>query len=83
MFVRIALKLALVAATAAFVWSVIARPSGAHGDKQVYVVRRYDTLWTIASSHYAGDARDAVWRIERTNQLRGPTIRTGERLVLP
>jgi hypothetical protein len=68
---------------AVLVWSTVARPSGAHGHQEVYRVRAYDTLWTIAASHYAGDVRDAVWRIERTNGLRDPTVRPGQRLVLP
>ena len=60
-----------------------ARPSGAHGHKVVYRVRAYDTLWTIASTHYGGDARDAVWQIEQANHLGGTQIVPGERLVLP
>ena len=60
------------------------RPAvGAHGDRTVYRVKPYDTLWTIASSHYAGDVRDGVWQIERANHLGDPTIRPGEVLVLP
>ena len=79
MFVRIFIVIGI----AVLVWSAVARPSGAHGHKVVYRVRAYDTLWTIAASHYGGDVRDAVWRIERTNGLRDPTVRPGERLVLP
>jgi hypothetical protein len=47
------------------------------------VVEPYDTLWTIAASHYAGDARDAVWRIEQRNHLSGGTLHPGQTLVLP
>ena len=79
MFVRIALVLGI----AVLVWSAVARPSGAHGDKVVYRVQPYDTLWTIASTHYGGDVRDAVWRIQRANHLAGGTVRTGQTLVLP
>ena len=79
MFARVALAV-LVAATA---WSALARPSGAHGDRAVYRVRPYDTLWTIAAARYGGDVRDGVWRIERTNHLRDPTLHPGQRLVLP
>jgi nucleoid-associated protein YgaU len=64
-------------------WTIAARPSGAHGDKTVYRVQPYDTLWSIASSHYGGDVRDAVWRIQRANHLPDATIQPGERLVLP
>jgi LysM repeat protein len=76
-------KILILAALALVTWSVVARPSGAHGHKVVYRVQAYDTLWTIASSHYAGDARDAVWQIQQANHLTGTEISPGERLVLP
>ena len=76
-------KALLLAAVAVVVWAVAARPLGAHGDRTLYRVAPYDTLWTIASAHYAGDVRDAVWRIEQANHLSDPTIRPGEVLVLP
>jgi nucleoid-associated protein YgaU len=76
-------KIALIVGTAVLFWSVVARPSEAHGDKTVYRVQAYDTLWTIAASHYSGDVRDAVYRIQRANHLRESTVRPGERLVLP
>lgn len=79
MFVRIALLVGL----AVLVWSMAARSSSAHGARQVIVVKRYDTLWTIAQAHYAGDVRDAIWRIERTNHLTGPGVIPGQKLVLP
>jgi hypothetical protein len=73
----------VLAAAAALAWGVAPRPSGAHGHRVVYRVRPYDTLWTIAARHYAGDPRDAIWRIQRANRLRGAAISPGERLVLP
>jgi LysM domain len=73
----------VLAALALVFWSVIARPSGAHGPKTLYEVRPYDTLWTIASSHYSGDPRDGIWQIEQANHLSGTTITPGETLVLP
>lgn len=76
-------KIAVLATAALLVWSVHARPSGAHGGKELYRVKAYDTLWTIASSHYAGDVRASVWQIEKANHLDGVTIRPGEVLVLP
>ena len=76
-------KLAVAAALTVLVWTAFVRPLGAHGPRQVYVVRPYDTLWTIAASRYPGDTRDAVWRIERRNGLSGATLRPGQRLVLP
>jgi nucleoid-associated protein YgaU len=76
-------KIALLAAAALLAWSVAAGPSVAHGDKTVYRVKAYDTLWTIASSHYAGDVREGVWHIQQANRLPDPTIHPGQMLVLP
>jgi nucleoid-associated protein YgaU len=77
------LRAVILAAVALVVWSVVARPSGAHGRKVVYRVRAYDTLWTIAQSHYGGDVRDGVWQIQQANHLSGETIVPGEKLILP
>jgi hypothetical protein len=74
--------LALVVA-ALVVWTIAARPSGAHGDTTYYRVQPYDTLWTIASTHYGGDVREAIWRIQEANDISGATIHPGERLLLP
>jgi nucleoid-associated protein YgaU len=79
MFVRIA----LIVGIAVLAWSAAARSSTAHGPKQVVTVRPYDTLWSIAQRTYGGDVRDAVWRIERANHLRGADVRVGQTLVLP
>jgi hypothetical protein len=76
-------KIVIVLGVAALAWSTIARPSEAHGDRVVYRVRSYDTLWTIASSHYGGDVRLAVDRIRRANHLEGSIVHPGERLLLP
>ena len=79
MFVRVL----VLAGLALLVWSAVARPSGALGHRTVYRVQPYDTLWTIATAHYGGDVRDAVWQIQTTNRLSGAAIRPGEVLVLP
>jgi nucleoid-associated protein YgaU len=79
MFVRILVIVGL----AVLVWSAAAHSSQAHGAKQVVTVRAYDTLWTIAQRHYAGNVAQAVWRIERANHLGGADIRVGQKLVLP
>ncbi|HEV8459423.1 MAG TPA: LysM peptidoglycan-binding domain-containing protein [Gaiellaceae bacterium] len=79
MFVRIA----LIVGIAVLAWSVLARTSTAHGPRQVVTVRANETLWTIAQSHYGGDLRDAIWRIEQANHLSGADIRVGEKIVLP
>jgi nucleoid-associated protein YgaU len=79
MFVRIF----LIVGISVLVWSAMARSSNAHGAKQVVTVRAYETLWSIAQQHYAGDVRDAVWQIEKANHLRGADVRVGQTLVLP
>jgi nucleoid-associated protein YgaU len=79
MFVRIIIMVTL----AAFLWAVLARPSGASGPERSYRVQPGDTLWSIATARYAGDPREAVWKIERRNHLRDATITPGVRLVLP
>jgi nucleoid-associated protein YgaU len=76
-------KMLLVAFALAVVVAVSARTSDSAGPEQRYVVKRYDTLWSIATSHYAGDPREAVWRIERRNDLSGSTITPGQLLRLP
>ncbi len=60
-----------------------ARRSEGAGDSQVYVVRTGDTLWSIAASHYAGDPREGVWRLQDENHLAGTLVRPGQSLVLP
>ena len=52
-------------------------PSGAHGPKTFYRVKPYDTLWTIARSHYGGDVRGRVWQIQHANHLPGSEIAPG------
>ena len=79
MFVRVL----LIAGLAVLVWSAVARTSQAHGAKQVVTVKAYDTLWSIAQRHYAGDPRAAIWRIEQANHLQGANVRVGQKLVLP
>jgi hypothetical protein len=79
MFVRgAAIAVALVG-----ILAVIVRPSTGAGPERVYVVRPYDTLWSIVSRTYAGDPRQGVWELERRNRLRSALLRPGQRLVLP
>jgi LysM repeat protein len=79
MFARIAVILGLLALAVAY----SARSSTGAGHEQSYVVRAGDTLWSIASSHYGGDPREAVWRLQDRNHLAGTLVRPGQRLVLP
>jgi LysM repeat protein len=76
-------RLLILLTVIALLVGTYARPSGSAGKPQVYIVRPADTLWSIASSHYSGDPRDGVWKLERHNHLDGPTVVPGQRLVLP
>ena len=60
-----------------------ARRSEGAGQEQMYIVRAGDTLWTIAASHYGGDTREGVWRLQSRNHLACTVVWPGERLVLP
>jgi nucleoid-associated protein YgaU len=79
MFARIAVIVALLALAVAY----SARSSISAGHEQIYVVRYGDTLWSIASSHYGGDPREAIWRVQDRNHLTGALVRPGQRLILP
>ena len=76
-------KMFIIVGITVLVWSAVARSTQAHGPKEVVTVRPNDTLWSIAQRHYAGDVRDAIWRIERANHLSGADVRAGQQLVLP
>lgn len=76
-------RLLVVAASAALAWGVVARGSGGTGRDAVYLVRPSDTLWSIAASHYGGDPREGLWKLQRRNHLTGTLLRPGQRLVLP
>ena len=76
-------KLAILTLIIAFVVGLVARPSGSAGKPVSYVVKPTDTLWTIASTHYAGDPREGIWELQRRNHLHGTTLVPGQRLVLP
>jgi len=79
MFVRFIVIVAIF--TVAVAWG--ARRSDSAGRGQIYVVQAGDTLWTIASTHYGGDVREAVYRLEERNNLTGWLVRPGQRLRLP
>jgi LysM repeat protein len=75
----------LIAATLAalVVWAVAAHSSESAGRPQIYTVKPHDTLWSIAVSHYGGDPRAAIYRLEDRNGLAGTVVRPGQKLVLP
>ncbi len=76
-------KILLISALALIAWAVVARASQGAGPTLSYTVRPGDTLWSIAASHYAGDPRDAIYRIAKQNHIAGYVIVPGEQLVLP
>jgi LysM repeat protein len=76
-------KILLIVVLALIAWAALARASHGAGPEQRYVVKPGDTLWSIAVRHYAGDPRDAIYRIERRNHLGASMIVPGQRLVLP
>ena len=65
------------------IWAVAAHSSESAGKPQLYTVKPYDTLWSIATAHYGGDPRDAIYRLEQRNHLLGTTVRPGQKLLLP
>jgi LysM domain-containing protein len=79
MFVRLMILVLAVALAVGY----FARPSGGAGGETGYLVRPTDTLWSIAASHYAGDPRAAVWKLQQRNHLASTTIVPGQTLVLP
>ena len=76
-------KVLAVFLLAALVAAVVTRQSSGGGRETSYVVKPTDTLWSIAVSHYAGDPREGVWKLERRNHLRSDLIGAGQRLVIP
>ena len=76
-------KVLALAVAALIVWAVVARASEGAARERVYVVRPYDTLWSIAERSGTNDPRELVWRIERRNHLQGAALVPGERLLVP
>jgi LysM repeat protein len=79
MFPRLLILLLAVSLTV----GIVARPSGGAGKPGVYVVKPADTLWSIATRHYAGDPREGIWKLQHRNHLNGTTLVPGQRLALP
>ena len=79
MFARVVVILALLVLAVAYG----ARRSDGAGAREIYIVQAGDTLWTIAFSHYGGDPREGVYRLEDANHLAGSLVRPGQKLLLP
>lgn len=76
-------RIAIVALVAVLVWAVFARDTGAGSHPRFHRVQAGDTLWSIAVTHFAGDPREGVWKLQHRNRLDGVTIVPGQRLALP
>ena len=77
-------RIALIVLFATFLgWSLMTRTVDGAGRAQVYVVQPGDTLWTIATTRYAGDPREGVWKLQRRNHLAGTTLTPGQKLTVP
>jgi hypothetical protein len=76
-------RVAIVALVAVLLWAVFARDTGAGSHPRFLRVQPGDTLWSIAVTHYAGDPREGVWKLQQRNGLAGSTIVPGQRLALP
>ena len=63
--------------------AVVAHRSDGAAQEATSVVQPADTLWSIADTHYAGDIRKGVWRIQKRNHLASPMLRPGQALVIP
>ena len=74
-------KILLISALALIAWAVVARASHGAGRGAVHREARR-TLWAIAASHYAGDPRDAIYRMDH-RPLAGSLLVPGQRLLLP
>jgi nucleoid-associated protein YgaU len=77
------IALLLIVAAAGFLALSAARPTSGAGPETTYRVQPGDTLWDIASSRYAGDPREAVWRIKDVNGLESSSLAPGTVLRLP
>ena len=76
-------KILMLAALVLIAWAFLARASQGAGPTVRYTVKPGDTLWSIATSRYAGDPRDAIYRIDKRNHLGGSVIVPGQTLLLP
>ena len=76
-------KILMLVALVLIAWAMVARASQGAGPTVRYTVKPGDTLWSIAVSRYAGDPRDAIYRIDRRNRLHDSVLVPGQSLVLP
>ena len=73
----------LVILVALIVFALLfARPTNSAGPEERYVVQPGDTLWELATERYAGDPREAIWRIRERNGLEGSSLVPGQVLYI-
>ena len=75
-------RVVIVVLVGLVLWAAFARSSDASGPEERYVVKPYDTLWSIAARRSA-DPREGVWEIRERNGLKGTLIVPGQVLVIP
>lgn len=76
-------RIVLLTVTAALTVAVVAHRSDGAGREATYVVKPSDTLWSIAASHYHGDVRKGIWRIQERNHLATSMLTPGQAIVVP
>lgn len=76
-------RILLLTVAVTLVVAVVAHRSDGAGREAPYVVQPSDTLWSIAGSHYHGDVRKGIWRIQQRNHLTSTTLTPGQKLVIP
>jgi len=83
MFATRWIALLLIVAVAGFLALSAARPTSGAGPETTYVVQPGERLWEIVSTRYAGDPREAIWRIKDANGLESSSLVPGTELRLP
>ena len=76
-------RILVLAVALLILWGVVARASDGARPEQTYVVRPYDTLWSIAVRFYGGDPREGVWTLRDRNELKSTVVVPGQRLRVP
>ena len=76
-------RILILSVAVALVVAVVAHRSDGASHEARYVVQPSDTLWSIAGTHYRGDVRKGIWRIQERNHLASPTLTPGQSLVIP